>query len=71
MKIRRNYTMAINHFTNVAKFGDSLNLINQPLSNVVECNLSELKHNIKLLRRKGYTIVLCKSKFFKNTIKII
>lgn len=60
MKVARNYILVVNHFTYSATYSTKSNkakVWNQPLSNVYDCSLNELKHNIRLLRSKGLTVI--------------
>lgn len=60
MKVANNYILVVNNFTNSATYCTKLSevkTLNQPLSNVYDCSLKQLKHNIRLLRSKGLTVL--------------
>jgi len=59
MKIRSNYTLFINPMLGTAYYGNgkfSRRIYRATLGLIYDCNLSELKQNIRNLQERGYTI---------------
>ena len=57
MKIRKQYTLYINGFTMVAMYGNARfgrRIDSVTLGQIWDCNLSELKHNLKMLSKQGF-----------------
>ena len=59
MKIRKNYVLFINPMLGTAYYGgDKFNkrISAATLGKIYDCTFSELKHNIKILKNRGYII---------------
>ena len=55
MKIRKNYTLFINHSIKTAFYSGYIfnkRISKTPLGHIYDCSLNELKHNIKVLKKK-------------------
>lgn len=68
MKVRKKYILFINEVTNTADYGTNklfkyINNLGISIGSVYECNLTELKDNIKYLNNKG--IIVNKRKILK------
>jgi len=59
MKIRKNYILFMNPMLKTAYYGGykfSKRISKATLGHIYDCSFSELKHNIKILENRGYTI---------------
>lgn len=60
MKVRKNYVLYVNEMLGTASFGNNRfgnRISNATIGKIFDCTLSELKHNIKVLSKKGYSIL--------------
>ena len=59
MKIRKKYVLYINDMLGTAYFGNSsfsARIAHASIGEIIDCTLSELKHNIRLLLKRGYKV---------------
>ena len=59
MKVRKTYPLYVNPMLGTATFGNSRfsrRIMGVTIGTVYDCTLDELKHNIRTLIKRGYTI---------------
>ena len=59
MKIRKRYVLFINPMLGTAYYGNEKfdrRISQATLGDIIDCTFSELKHNLRMLVNRGYTI---------------
>jgi len=59
MQVRKTYTLYINSALKTAYYGNTrfaMRICTAEFGKIYDCNLSDLKGNIRRLRREGYTV---------------
>lgn len=59
MKVRKNYVLYINPMLGTAYYGNNkfnIRISESTIGDIFDCTFNELKQNINILLRKGYTI---------------